>query len=193
MLYTIVGALAIFFFKILYFYKIVDRQNMPEGKCLICSNHSGLSDPVFVAIATGLCSKNRPRFMAKAELFKNKLFGACLRKLGAFPVKRGTADIGAIKESLRILASDGRLLLFPEGTRNSNDGAKAGAGMLALRSDCDVVPVYVSPGRKPFHRVRVVVGEPFRPQKPEGKPGSDDYQNAADEILRRVYALESKR
>ena len=193
MLYFLVGFFSIIIFKILYFYKIIGRENLPEGKCLVCVNHTGLSDPVFVAIAMGLCTKNRPRFMAKAELFKNKLFAAIMRSLGAFPVKRGTADIGAIKESLKILSSNGRLLLFPEGTRNSADGAKAGAGMLALRSDCEVVPVYVSPGRKPFHRVRVVIGEPFRPEKPEGKPGSADYQTAADEILRRIYALESKR
>ena len=191
MLYFLVGLFSIIIFKILYFYKIIGKQNIPEGGCLICCNHSGLSDPIFVAIALGLFTKKRPRFMAKAELFRNKIFGALLRNLGAFPVKRGTADIGAIKESLKIIGSDGRLLLFPEGTRNSTDGAKAGAGMLALRSDCAVLPVYVTPGRKPFHRVRVVVGEAFHPEKPEGKPGSEDYQNTADEILRRIYALET--
>jgi 1-acyl-sn-glycerol-3-phosphate acyltransferase len=163
-------------------------ENIPEGGgYLVCANHRTMLDPFFFAYQF----KPQLFFMAKAELFRNKIFGALLRNLGAFPVKRGTADIGAIKESLKIIGSDGRLLLFPEGTRNSTDGAKAGAGMLALRSDCAVLPVYVTPGRKPFRRVRVVVGEAFHPEKPEGKPGSEDYQNTADEILRRIYALET--
>ena len=193
MLYRIAGCIFIFLFKFLYFYKVVGRKNVPSGGFLICGNHTGLSDPIFIAAALGLFTKKRVRFMAKAELFENRLFAAVLRGLGAFPVRRGAADIGAIKEALKILNADGRLLVFPEGTRNSTEGAKAGAGMLALRSDCDVVPVYVSPGRRPFHRVRIVFGQPYRPAPPDGKPHSEDYHRAADEILRRIYALENDR
>ncbi len=193
MLYRIAGCIFIFFFKLFYFYKVIGRKNVPSGGFLICGNHTGLSDPIFIAVALGLFAKKPVRFMAKAELFENKLFGAVLRGLGAFPVKRGAADIGAIKEALKILNGGGRLLVFPEGTRNSTDGAKAGAGMLALRSDCDVVPVYVSPGRKLFHRVYIVFGQPYRPALPDAKPVSEDYHRAADEILRRVYTLENNR
>ena len=58
MLYFLVGFFSIIIFKILYFYKIIGRENLPKGKCLICANHTGLSDPIFVAIAMGLCTKN---------------------------------------------------------------------------------------------------------------------------------------
>ena len=176
-----------FWFKL----QIFGRENEPkEGGYILASNHCSAIDPMIV------CQGIRRvpiHYMAKAELFENKLFGAVLRGLGAFPVKRGAADIGAIKEALKILNSGGRLLVFPEGTRNSTDGAKAGAGMLALRSDCDVVPVYVSPGRKLFHRVYIVFGQPYRPALPDAKPVSEDYHRAADEILRRVYTLENNR
>lgn len=193
MFYCFSVALFMFIYKVLYFYKITGRENLPDGAFLMCANHTGLSDPIFLALALGLRTKPHPRFMAKAELFDNKLVGAVLRALGAFPVRRGEADIMAIKESLKTLSSGGRLVLFPEGTRNSSDGAKAGAGMFALRSGCDVVPVYITPGRKPFHRVRVVVGKPFRSEKPAGKPSNEDYHQTADEILKKVYELKDVR
>ncbi len=193
MFYRCCVALFMAIYKFLYFYKIIGRENIPEGAFLLCANHTGLSDPIFLSFPLGLRTNPKPRFMAKAELFDNKIVGTMIRWLGGFPIRRGAADIAAIKESLKTLSSGGKLVLFPEGTRNGTDGAKAGAGMLALRSGCQVVPAYITPGRKPFHRVQIVIGKPYVPEKPEGKPTNEDYHRAADEILRRIYELDPKR
>ena len=80
-------------------------------------------------------------------------------------------------------------MIFPEGTRNSDDGAKAGAGMLALHTGCDILPVYISPGRKAFHRVKIIIGKSFKAEQGDGKTSGQRYHAAADEILRRIYEL----
>ena len=82
--------------------------------------------------------------------------------------------------------------LFPEGTRYDKNNAKSGAGMLALRTGCTVLPVYVSDDKRIFRRTKVVIGKPFVPEKPEGKLGHDHYAACSDEILRRIYELEPK-
>lgn len=55
--------------------------------------------------------------MAKAELFSKKIgawfFG---KQLGAFPVKRGAGDTGAIDTAKEIVNSGKLLGIFPEGT-----------------------------------------------------------------------------
>ena len=51
----------------------------------------------------------------------------------------------------------------PEGTRSKGDGMlplQGGAALLALRSKCDVVPVYIDGDYRLFRRVTVRVGKP---------------------------------
>ena len=194
MFYRITACLCLVYYKLFNFVRFDGRENIPDTSCLICANHTGLSDPILLGIALGVCTKVKPRFMAKAEIFKNKLFGALVRALGAFPVRRGETDVAAIKEALRILKSNGRLILFPEGTRNHGDvDAKAGTGMLAYRTGCGILPVYITPGRKPFHKIVVTIGNAFSPTPVEGKPSGTDYQALADETMRRVYELRDAR
>src|SRR5580698_6536621 len=72
-------------------------ENIPRhGGFILASNHVSNLDPVLL----GICSVRRLNFMAKIELFKGAL-GFFLTKLGAFPIKRGEGDFGAMKESLR--------------------------------------------------------------------------------------------
>ncbi len=190
MFYKFARVLFVVLYKFLYFYKIEGRENIPERGFMVCANHTGLSDPIFIGLA--LDTKVKISFMAKVELFKNKPFAWVLRHLNAFPVNRGEADIKAVKEALKVLKSNERLALFPEGTRNSDYGARAGAGMFALHTGCDILPVYISPGRKPFHRVRVVVGKPYKAVAPEGT-AAERYQAVADDILGRIYELGAKK
>jgi len=186
-IYKCARAIAAFIFKIANFYRVYGRQNIPDGGVLVCGNHTNFADPILAGVA--LDTKVRVRYMAKKELFSKKFFAWFLGKVGAFPVNRGVADLTAIKEALRTLNSGERLVMFPEGTRNSDEGAKAGVGMLALRSGCPILPVYITPGKRLFKRVRLIIGEPYYPQKPESKPTQEDYRRVADECLEKINAL----
>ncbi|MBK8870557.1 MAG: 1-acyl-sn-glycerol-3-phosphate acyltransferase [Elusimicrobia bacterium] len=119
------------------------REHVPAaGPVLLACNHASFADPPLVG-----SSLDRPLyFMAKEELFRIPLFGAVLRGVHAFPVRRSRGDVGAFRTAQRLLAAGGALILFPEGRRR-RDGVlgppKAGVGWLAIQSGAPVVPVYV--------------------------------------------------
>ena len=105
----------------LYFgYKVIGRENIPEGGCVICPNHSDVIDPPLVAAAMG--NSHRIRLMAKKELFSGKFFGGLITWLGAFPVDRDRADITAIKTALQAVKDGRKLIIFPQGTRDAKEG-----------------------------------------------------------------------
>ena len=94
-----------------------------------------------------MCQKRHVFFMAKEEIFRNRLsswfFG---KQLGAFPVKRGAGDTAAL-DTARAIVGDGRLLgIFPEGTR-SRDGqlgrAKSGAALIAAQTGASILPAAI--------------------------------------------------
>ena len=79
----------------LYRIKVVGRNNIPsDGPVIICSNHISNADPPVV----GITSKRNIYFLAKEELFKNKVIGGILTRVHAFPIKRGMRDRNALSE-----------------------------------------------------------------------------------------------
>lgn len=188
MFYSVVYALLYGVFWLMHHGTVVEgRENLPEGGCIICPNHTSLLDPIHVAFALG--HNQRPRFMAKAELFKNPLFAAIIRGLGAFPVQRGAADINSIRESLSILREGGKLMIFPEGTRvreGETADAKAGAAFLSSRAGVPMVPMYIQGSAKHFSIVRIRIGEPIllEGRRPDLQAGSERLMEAIDGLRR---------
>lgn len=143
---------------------IKGKNNIPEsGRFAVCSNHISLLDPIFLAIG----QKRQLYFMAKQELFENPILRWLVTSLGAFPIKRGSADTKSVNRALEVLETDHLLGIFPEGTR-SKDGellkAKAGAAMIAYKENAPIVPaaIYAKNGKVGFlKRVYVAYGEPI--------------------------------
>lgn len=133
--YTVWGV-----YKLFYNFHIEGIENIPQDRPLVmASNHRSYADPVILTMPM----KRPVTYMAKEELFKNKLFGWFITKLGAFPVKRGAGDMQVIDDSIAILNSGRNLVIFPEGTR-SKDGkvgkGKTGVALIAAKSGADVLP-----------------------------------------------------
>ena len=167
-------------------------ENVPkEGAYILASNHISNIDPPIMGIST----PRRLHFMAKVELFKNPLVGWWLKKLWAFPIKRGESDFGALKAALKFLKNGFPVLVFPEGTRRIGDELikpQVGVGFLALKSDVPIVPVFVKgsnivmpPGAKFFKRslVTVTYGKPF------SVSNQPSYEAASQKILEEIYKL----
>lgn len=127
-------------YKLFYNFHIEGVENIPQDRPLVmASNHRSYADPVILTMPM----KRPVTYMAKEELFKNKLFGWFITKLGAFPVKRGSGDMQVIDDAVSILNSGRNLVIFPEGTR-SKDGkvgkGKTGVALIAAKSGADVIP-----------------------------------------------------
>ena len=169
-----------------YNYRVIGREKVPDGGCVLVANHTQWADPVLVGTALG--NQYPLVAMAKKELFQIKLLGPLISALGAFPVDRGTADIGAIKTSLKAVKEGKKLLIFPEGgtKHKAGDEAKVGAAMIAARTGAPIVPIYISENKKCRAKVYVVFGDAYIPEKTKSKDG---YRAIADDMMRRIYAL----
>ena len=173
-------------------------DNFPrEGAVIIASNHVSNWDPFLVAV-----SLNRPvHFMAKAELFNNRILGTLLTNAYVFPVRRGAADRKAIRHALDIL-KDGEVLgIFPEGTRHTSgeDGkVQAGVAMIALNSGAPVVPVAcVGTKRKiPWgwsQSLELRIGKPVYPEGGQhARLSSAEMENFSIDIMQKINTLLSK-
>ncbi len=157
-----------FLYRLFYDFHIEGEENIPQDKpVVLASNHRSYADPVILTMPMRLPVS----YMAKEELFKNKLFGWFIRKLGAFPVSRGSGDMSVIDDGIGILNSGRNLVIFPEGTR-SKDGkvgkGKTGVAMIAAKSGADVVPCgIIFEGERLHFRSRLTLrfGKPIKAEE----------------------------
>ncbi len=171
-----------FIFKIfaiiLYRPKIVGKENLPKnGGALLCPNHvSTLDAAVIVAMF-----KRKVNVLAKEELFKNGFLCWIADLFGIYPVKRGKADMQAIKISLTLLKRNELLLMFPEGTRNGMAKGikpKNGAVLIAATAGKPIIPIGIQGSFKPFTKVIVNIGKPI------------DYSKLKEEVKDKEQASE---
>ena len=155
------------------------RENIPEGPCMLCCNHSCFSDPVWV-IVYGKLSR-LPRIMAKQELMKLPVLGWLYRKLGAFPVDRGATDLKAVQTTLKTLR---------EGKKVE---AHSGALLMANRAKVPVVPIYVSTKKHLFSPILLRFGEPYFPEYAAAKATPEELTLRSAELLEKIYAMEDER
>lgn len=103
--------------------------------------------------------------MAKAELFKFKLFGKILSSQGVFPIERGKKDFGHVFNAVKIIKKHNKnLLIFPEGTRKAREKgvkAKNGAVYIAAAADVQIVPMHITEKIGLFKKIRIVYGKPI--------------------------------
>jgi 1-acyl-sn-glycerol-3-phosphate acyltransferase len=165
-------------FSVIFRWRIIGQENIPlTGGVIIAPNHTSNIDPPLV----GSAMRRRVTVMAKKELFSSVIFAFIIKRLGAFPINRGSGDRAAIKMALSLLNEGRALLLFPEGTRSKTGNLgkpQAGVSMMAIKSQVPVVPVAVSGTYKFFRngkwfpRFTVRFGKPVYP--PEAMQSSKE-------------------
>ena len=189
--YPIIYCLLFVGLRLYHFPRFRGKENLPEGPCVICGNHSGFADPLWVSQLLG--PKLLPWTMARKSLFEKSAFARnFLLTFRAFPVDRDNPDMAAIKKALSVLKGGEKLLIFPEGTRvkkGKKSEPKSGAVLLAQRADVPLVPVYITHGRKPFQPVKVIMGEAYKPAYTCRRPDADELERHTAELMEKVYAL----
>jgi 1-acyl-sn-glycerol-3-phosphate acyltransferase len=173
------------------------RENITqEGKVLLVANHRSYLDPPLVAFAV----KKRPVFfMAKSELFEMPILGSLIKHWGnAFPVKRGKADLTALKTALELLNKGELVCIFPEGQRAPKGKflrGKWGAGMVAIKAKAPIVPCLIEGSEaligkeglvNGLPKVTITFGKPFTIDLEDRK---ENYQKAADIMMERIKEL----
>lgn len=186
-MYRLYFILAYPIFWLLFHCKVTGRDKIPDGPVIICANHSSNADGPMIALGFGI--KYHLYFMAKSELFENKIVGPILRSIGIFPVNRNGSDIKSIRTMMQHLKDGHKIMMFPEGTRVSPDesvAAKTGAVRISGKFNIPILPVYLTKGRK-FLRFSVMnIGDPYLP----GKIKDKDFDQITQDLMDRIHALE---
>lgn len=144
--------------------KVYAKDKYYPQKAVVCCNHYSALDVAIIGhkFLWGGCY-----CIAKEELFHNKFVAWFLRKSGAIAVRRGESDVAAYRASLKVLADERQLIIFPEGTRNRADNPNLqplmpGAVTFALKGDCDIIPMVIHAKAKPFRMSYLMVGDPIK-------------------------------
>ena len=156
-------------------FKIFGDEHIPStGGAVIASNHISYLD--FALIGTPAAPKNRYiRFMAKKEIFDNKLAGPLMRGMKHISVDRekGSSSLVAAMRALRA----GEIIgIFPEATISLSwevKELKSGAVRLAQGAGVPIIPValwgsqrILTKGKKPNLKrkkipIYIAYGEPY--------------------------------
>jgi 1-acyl-sn-glycerol-3-phosphate acyltransferase len=128
------------------------QENVPlKGGAILAINHTSYLDFALAGTAA-LPAKRYVRFMAKKEIFDNKIAGPLMRGMHHINVDRsnGSASFVAALRSLK----DGEIIgIFPEGTISTSfeiKGLKSGAVRLAIGAGIPIIPTIVWGGQRVY-------------------------------------------
>jgi len=141
--YRIMRFLCQVVFFLLWRVRVYGLVNVPQdGAVVLACSHQSFLDPVLATMAL----PRECHYMARDTLFRNRWFRLLIESLNAFPVKRDSADVGAIKEILRRLRDGQLVVTFPEGTRTLDGGLqplREGSLLVAKRAKATIVPTVI--------------------------------------------------
>jgi len=171
--------------------KTIGRENIPAtGPVLIAPTHRSNIDFAFTLFMT----KRKTFFMSKDSLFRVPILSQFILMMGAFSVKRGSADRNSLDMAQEVLRRGEALVLYPEGTRK--EGAHVehlhdGAMFIAARTNAVVVPVGIGHTQRAMPRgakiprpvrVTIVIGKPISAPSSEGRVSRSTLTAASEEL-----------
>jgi 1-acyl-sn-glycerol-3-phosphate acyltransferase len=176
--------------------KTTGLENVPKDDkgYIICSNHIGAKDVIMI----GAVYHKQIRFIAKKELFKIPLLGSLIKALGAIKLDRGGNDVTAIKTAVSLAESGETVAIFPQGHRYpsvnpATTTPKNGAGLIAYRSGCDVIPVCIKVKNQKyriFRKIDIIFGRPIKNENLGfTNGGTDEYRAASEKIFSEILSL----
>ena len=168
--------------------KVHGKDNIPkEGGYLLCSNHIAVRDVILI----GATCKRPISFVAKKELFSVPILRSIIKAMGAIKLDRSGSDVAAMRKSIELVEGGEIVSIFPQGHRYpavdpSTTPVKSGAGMVAYRSGCDVIPVFIkTKGNKYgiFKKTEIFYGSPIKNANLGFKNGGKEEYDVATEII----------
>ena len=177
--------------------KVRGLHHVPKtGPCLLVGNHLSLADPPCLLAYV----PRHVHFIVKAEAFEQWPLSVILPPGDPIKVRRGKADLQALREAERYLKNGEVVMIYAEGTRSKAgeaQEARAGVVFLAQRTNAPIVPVAISGTEKvirrrfPWYwrgRVEMTFGPPFYLHD-LGTPTRKNRDQMAQAVMARVAAL----
>lgn len=180
------------YIRLFYRLQYEGLENVPvNGPAILVANHTGSGD--MLAIHTAI----RPwiSWVAKKELFENKLLRAALLALGCIPVDRDKTDLTAARGIFTALRNNQIVGMFPQGTRVRPDRIpfvvpRNGAVHFAIKTGSPILPVGISAPFKLGAKVRIVFGRPVDLDlSPHDHYSAERLNELTIDLMKQVYAL----
>jgi len=173
-------------------------KNVPlRGPLIVYSNHTG---SIEIPLIFGELYPRPISGWAKIESWDNWFLNWIFSLWNIIPIRRGEADMSALKKALQALKQGVLFGVAPEGTRNKTGQlirAKPGVVVMATMADVPLIPVanwggenFLSNLRK-FKRTdfHIRVGKPFRIETNGVKITPEMRQEIVDEMMYRLASL----
>jgi len=196
-LYLLAGSISWPVVKVGFRLRAAGIENLPDGGFVLAANHTSNFDPWPLGIP--LFPHRQLRFMAKSELF-NPILKPILVGGGAFPVRRGQADLEAIGRAVELVRDGEVVVMFPEGTRRKKGlrkkheaRAHTGAARIALTAGVPLVPAAIK-GTDRLSRLaplRVAYGRPIPLDDLRGREISPAAREATERLMAEIHELEA--
>ncbi len=126
-------------------FTITGEEHIPAtGGAVIAMNHTGYMDFTYAGIPAR-ATKRYIRFMAKKEVFDNKISGPMMRAMKHIPVDRGAAG-DSYRRAVEALRAGELVGVFPEETISRSFELKefrSGAARMALEAGVPIVPMVI--------------------------------------------------
>lgn len=183
------------------------QENLPDTGMILAVNHISYLDPLYMGhmvYSTG----RLPHFLAKKELFELLAVGKLITSMKQIPVDRAGRSIDSLKMAEEVLARDGVIIIYPEGTTTKDPDmwpqiGRIGMIRLALTTGAPVIPV----GQWGVHEtlpkgdklpklfprrtsaIRVGTESDLEWLRTMGKPGQRDLTDATEQVMSEITDL----
>jgi len=175
-----------------------DLQEVPmAGPLIVVTNHTGQVEVPF------LYAHLQPRKMtawAKIEAWDYIIMHWVFNLWGIIPIRRGEADMHALKAAIRALDKGYIFGIAPEGTRNRNGiliRAQPGTVILALHTGVPILPLVHWGGEKLMKNLKrlkrtdfhIRLGKPFKIDTQGVKMTGEIRQQIVDDMMYKIAEL----
>lgn len=174
---TIIGlARTVFFAQGLKFEVSGDEHIPATGGAVIAINHTGYMDFTYAGLPART-PKRYIRFMAKKEVFDDKISGPIMRALKHIPVDRA-AGADSYQAAVEYLRRGELVGVYPEATISRSfeiKEFKSGAARMAIEADVPIIPMVIWGAQRVWTKghpkrlgrtntpISIAVGEPLPP------------------------------
>ena len=180
-----------------------DEKIPRKGGAILAMNHIGYLDFALIGTAA-LHTKRLVRFMAKKEIFDNKLAGPLMRGMHHINVDRDNGSASFVA-AMRALRSGEIVGIFPEGTISKSfevKEIKSGAVRLAMGAGVPVIPavilgsqrIWTKGVKRDLRRKKIPIfvkfGEPINFEKGDDVEASE--KALRETLIQLVHDIQSK-
>jgi 1-acyl-sn-glycerol-3-phosphate acyltransferase len=178
-------------------FRIEGTENLPKtGGAVLVSNHVSYLDFIFAGLGANPAGR-LVRFMAKKEVFDNKISGPLMRGMHHIPVDR-EAGAASYKAALNALKGGEVIGVFAEATISRSfqvKEIKSGAVRMAVAGNVPMIPMAVWGGQRLWTKGRprrllqrnvpitILIGEPMYPKR------GDNYDQVTADLHAAMSAL----